>query len=59
MADAEDLAAATDHVPDDELAAKIAVHRDRDVLLALWSRIRGLEALEAPEAEPEAPVREG
>lgn len=38
---AEALHAAHDEIGDDDLAEKIAAHPDRDILLALWRRIRG------------------
>ena len=44
----ETLAGSHDELTDDELAEAIAAHPDRDLLLALWRRVRG----EKPAAEP-------
>jgi hypothetical protein len=38
---AEALSAAHDRIADDELAARIGAHPDRDIFLALWRRILG------------------
>jgi hypothetical protein len=45
----EKLAGAHAPLSDDELAGQIEAHPDRDVLLALWRRVRGQETTAVPE----------
>jgi hypothetical protein len=55
------LASSHEELSDDELAERVAAHPDRDVLLALWRRVRGEKTpvwpmTPVPPAEPAPPL---